>query len=66
MGTLRRRDGTRTVSSDLFTIGADGSGLRRLTNTRCQAEAYPSWDPSGERLAFVRHLPETVENELID
>jgi Tol biopolymer transport system component len=61
---LRRRDGTRTVSSDLFTIRADGSGLRRLTNTRYQDEVYPSWDPSGERLAFVRYLPELVESEL--
>lgn len=63
---LRRRDGTRTVSSDLFTTRADGTGLRRLTNTRFQDEAYPSWDPSGERLAFVRYLPELVESELIE
>lgn len=63
---LRRRDGTHTVTSDLFTIGADGTGLRRLTNTRDQNEAFPSWDPLGERLAFVRYLPETVESELIE
>ncbi len=63
---LRRRDGTRTVSSDLFTVRADGSGLRRLTRTRYQDEAYPSWDPSGERLAFVRYLPETVKSELVE
>lgn len=63
---LRRRDGTRTVSSDLFTIRTDGSGLRRLTRTRYQDEAYPSWDPSGERLAFVRYLPETVKSELVE
>ncbi len=63
---LRRRDGTRTESSDLFTSRADGSGLRRLTNTRYQDELYPSWNPSGERLAFVRNLPEFAENELIE
>jgi hypothetical protein len=63
---LRRRDGTRTESSDLFTVRADGSGLRQLTDTRYQDEAYPSWDPSGERLAFVRYLPEPVENELLE
>lgn len=63
---LRRRDGTRTVSSDIFTSRADGSGLRRLTKTRYQDEAYPSWDPSGERLAFVRNLPELAENELVE
>lgn len=63
---LRRRDGTRTESSDLFTIRADGSGLRRLTDTRYQDEVYPSWDPSGERLAFVRYPPELVESELLE
>jgi Tol biopolymer transport system component len=63
---LKRRDGTRTESSDLFTIKADGTGLRRLTKTRSQVEAYPSWDPSGERLAFVRYPPEPVENELLE
>jgi len=63
---LRRRDGTRTVTSDLFTSRADGSGLRRLTNTRYQDEVYPSWNPSGERLAFVRYLPEPAENEFLE
>ena len=63
---LRRRDGTHTESSDLFTIKADGTGLRRLTRTRDQAEDFPTWDPSGERLAFVRYLPETVENEFLE
>lgn len=63
---FKRHDGTRTVTSDLFTIGADGTGLRRLTGTRDQTEAYPSWNPSGERLAFVRYLPETTENEFLE
>jgi hypothetical protein len=63
---LKRRDGTRTATSDLFTSRADGTGLRRLTDTRYQDEAYPSWDPSGERLAFVRYLPELVESELLE
>ena len=64
---LKRRDGTRTVSSDIYTARADGTGLRRLTRTRSQDEAFPSWDPSGERLAFVRHLPEVEgENEFIE
>lgn len=64
--SLRRRDGTRSVWSDLFTVRADGSGLRRLTNTRYQDERYPSWNLSGERLAFVRYLPEPVESEFLE
>jgi Tol biopolymer transport system component len=62
----RRRDGTRAYFSDLFTIGADGSGLRRLTHTPDQNELFPSWNPSGERIAFVRYLPEPIENIFLE
>jgi dipeptidyl aminopeptidase/acylaminoacyl peptidase len=41
-------------NTDLFVLNADGTGLRRLTRTPGQPELYPSWDPSGERLAYVR------------
>lgn len=41
-------------STDLFVINADGTGLRRLTRTPGRVEISPSWDPSGERLAYVR------------
>ncbi len=63
---LVQRDGNRTFSSDIYTSRTDGSGARRLTRTRFRDEAYPSWDPSGERLAFIRNLPEPVENDLIE
>lgn len=41
-------------SSDVYVIGADGTGLRRVTRTPGLYELFPSWDPSGERLAYVR------------
>jgi Tol biopolymer transport system component len=63
---LVQRDGNHTFSSDIYTARADGSRLHRLTKTRFRDEAYPSWDPSGERLAFVRNLPAFVENDLIE
>lgn len=40
--------------TDLFVVDADGSGLRRLTRTPGRYEFFPGWDPSGERLAYVR------------
>lgn len=46
------RDGGEDL--DLYVVNADGSGLRRLTRTPGREELYPSWDPSGERLAYVR------------
>jgi TolB protein len=39
-------------STELYRVGADGSGLRRLTKNRA-IDISPSWSPSGDRLAFV-------------
>jgi TolB protein len=39
-------------SFDIWTIGADGSGLRRLT-TDSATENHPAWSPDGSRIAFV-------------
>jgi Tol biopolymer transport system component len=49
-------------STDLFVLNADGTGLRRLTHTPGRAELSPTWDPSGERLAYVR-LPGVSSDE---
>ena len=40
--------------TELFVLNADGTGLRRVTRTPGRAELNPSWDPSGERLAYIR------------
>lgn len=41
------------TTSDLVIAHSDGSGPTQLTRTRAM-EQSPSWDPSGQRLAFVR------------
>jgi Tol biopolymer transport system component len=41
-------------TTDLFTTRVDGTDTRQLTNTPGSIEAWPSWDPSGKRLAFTR------------
>ena len=33
-------------------VGADGSGLRRLTRSKADDE-HPSWSPDGSRIAFA-------------
>lgn len=46
--------GTATVTpTELAVANADGSGLVKLTHTRVQ-ELRPSWDPSGQRLAYIQ------------
>lgn len=42
------------ATADLYVTHADGSHLRRLTHNPRLIERWPSWDPSGQRLAFTR------------
>ena len=46
---------------ELFVVNADGSGIRRLTRTPGRIEFYPSWDPSGQRLAYIRFSAANTE-----
>jgi Tol biopolymer transport system component len=45
------------VRKDLYVLRADGSGLTRLTRSPRRLEEWPSWDPSGERIAFNSYRP---------
>jgi Tol biopolymer transport system component len=54
---LQRRFETTT---DLFAMAADGSQPRRLTRTPMKTELWPSWDPSGERIAYAQFRPESA------
>jgi hypothetical protein len=45
------------VRKDLYVMRADGSGLTRLTRSPRLLEEWPSWDPSGERIAFNSYRP---------
>ena len=50
-GTLAfvsHRDG----NPDIYTVGADGTGLVRLTNNAAN-DAEPAWSPDGTRIAFT-------------
>jgi Tol biopolymer transport system component len=38
---------------ELYTMNLDGTQVRRLTRNRDEIETSPSWDPSGQRLAYV-------------
>ena len=53
--TARTREGRIDATfTDLYSMRADGSELRRLTRTSNAIQLAPSWDPSGQRLAFTR------------
>jgi Tol biopolymer transport system component len=61
-GAVWSPDGTRIAflagpdpeaNFDLWVIGADGTGLRQLTDTDDVNEGQPSWSPDGTRLAYA-------------
>jgi Tol biopolymer transport system component len=60
--SVHRRGGKSESRSDLFTVRSGGGGVRRVTSSS-GGDYSQSWDPSGERLAFVRYLPEWLEPE---
>jgi TolB protein len=40
--------------SQIFVIGADGSGMSRLTFGSKASSFWPSWSPEGNRIVFTR------------
>jgi Tol biopolymer transport system component len=50
--TLRHQE-VLIVHRDLQVMSIDGKTIWPLTRTQYIAESYPSWDPSGERVAFI-------------
>lgn len=44
-------EATRSGRAALWTVGADGSGLRQLTDLR-DGESVASWSPDGQRIVF--------------
>lgn len=45
---------TTEVLTDIYTMNADGSVVTRVTQTPRQIETGPTWDPSGQRLAYAQ------------
>jgi TolB protein len=52
--------GTSPGTYQVYVVNADGSNLRRITQTTV-TEAEPTWSPDGGRLAFNSKLPGNVE-----
>ena len=46
----------RRGNLDLYAMGADGNGTRRLTSTK-EDDAQPTFSPDGDRIAFTRGTP---------
>ena len=44
---------SRDGNPELYTMDANGGGLRRLTHTKAGAESSPVWSPDGQTIAYV-------------
>jgi Tol biopolymer transport system component len=49
---VRGRQRGRTWSSRLFTMRADGGGLRRVTTAGADYPDHPSWSPDGKLIGY--------------
>jgi TolB protein len=43
--------GQCAANGEIYVVGADGSGLRRVTTSKAD-DAHPTWSPDGRRVAF--------------
>ncbi|HEX2241454.1 MAG TPA: DPP IV N-terminal domain-containing protein, partial [Actinomycetota bacterium] len=43
----------KVSSGDIYTLEADGTGERNLTNTPLAFEKFPSWSPDASKIVFV-------------
>jgi Tol biopolymer transport system component len=63
--TIEHKGESLTFSpAELAVAAADGSGLTKLTQTR-NLELMPSWDPSGQRLAYTLFVPALDESTVL-
>jgi Tol biopolymer transport system component len=51
--------------TEIAVANADGSGLTRLTKTPRGLEVEPSWDPSGQRLAYTQFRASNSEESFL-
>lgn len=51
--------------SDLFVVGSDGTGLRRLTSD-ASSESQPEWSPDGKRIVFTTNREGNREVEVMN
>lgn len=63
---LTRQSADSHQGTDLYVLSADGTGLRRLTHSPARNEFVANWDPSGERIAYMRFSLANSGNEGAD
>ena len=63
-GKLIAFSGPGLGASDIWTMHADGSDLRDVTNSPDQNDAFPAWSPDGRELAFSAEAPGSRAGQL--
>lgn len=51
-GTLVAFESDRAGQFDIWVVGVDGTGLRRVTDHPAE-DTWPTWSPNGDRIAFA-------------
>ncbi len=68
--SISRQRKIERAHRDIYVMSASGGEIRQVTHTAWIAETHPSWDPSGQRLAFNsfrinRNLLEAIFDEFL-
>jgi Tol biopolymer transport system component len=53
-------DGTSDLNTEIFTIGVDGTNLRRLTNN-AYMDLYPAWSSDDTQIAFLSNRTKDLD-----
>jgi Tol biopolymer transport system component len=64
-GTHRTGSDEQAFANDLYVMDADGSDVRRLTETESLDEQTPAWYPDGSVIAYAREGPNDFEKQLM-
>lgn len=56
---IEAEEGRDYEIGELYVANIDGSHVRRVTRNATKIETSPSWDPSGERIAYVQMTADT-------
>lgn len=59
LDVVKAEEGREYAATELYAMNIDGTGVRRLTRTEGVIETSPSWDPSGQRIAYVQVAADT-------
>lgn len=58
-------ESTRDGNFEIYSMNADGTGLKNLTNNSGAIDRVPQWSPDGTKIAFVTQQPGQIQDAVV-